>query len=333
MIKGKIKQSLNSDTILSKISQYDIYHYYTPCKFKINKSFSSPLRIDKDPSFCIRIDRNTGEPYHIDFVVKEHRGNCFDYVKQMFNITFSEALLKIDYDFGLGIVSDSKVDYKAIVGKYEQPKEVSQPAIIHVVTRNFTKEELAYWNQYHIDISELKKFNVYAIDKLFLNGRRVSNYDNDMKFAYHYEPKWKIYTPYAKDKKNKWFPNNVPNGTMEGLENLKGCDKAVITKSKKDLMTLSKFYPCVASTQNESAVAINNENMEFIQQNTKDVYIAFDSDEAGKRNSWFYTTNYGFKHINVPDHFVGEGIKDFADLSKDYGIEKVIEHFKIKGLI
>jgi hypothetical protein len=118
---------------------------------------------------------------------------------------------------------------------------------------------------------------------------------------------------------------------MDGLENIKNCNNALVTKSKKDKMVIKKILPCVASVQNESVVAINEENLNYLKANSNIQWINFDSDAPGKKNSWHYTTEFGFRHINVPDQLFP--VKDFADMAKEYGLKAVEEHFKTKGLI
>lgn len=341
--KSKLPLALTAEAVLAKITEYDIYKYYCPVPFVLGRPFSSPLRHDENPSFVIKVSKDSGYIYHMDFVNPDHTGNSFQFVQQLFthedsrHLNYNEALSKIDHDFQLGISpGTTQGDYKAITSKYEQPEELHLPPFITIISRPFTSEELEHWNNYSIDITELKKYDIYSIRSLYVDGRRLTNPMNRLRFAYRYEYEgkelWKIYTPLVKKECGyKWF-TNVPINVMEGLKNLVKGEKSIIVKSRKDLITLRKFTPYVAACQNESPVAISQKNIEFLQRNQDNVYISFDSDEPGKRNSLFYTNLYNFKHLNTPDYLLPT-IKDWSDWSKEQGLDKVKDFLIKKEII
>ena len=64
MIKGAKRIPLTVDSILSKISEYDIFMRYMPGKWVLNRPTFSPFRKEENPSFVIG-DR--GGLYFIDF--------------------------------------------------------------------------------------------------------------------------------------------------------------------------------------------------------------------------------------------------------------------------
>ena len=49
----KLKRNITLDYILSKVSAYDIYAYYMPWPFKLNKNCLSPFKSENYPSFII----------------------------------------------------------------------------------------------------------------------------------------------------------------------------------------------------------------------------------------------------------------------------------------
>jgi hypothetical protein len=328
MIKGAKKQDLSIKSILAKIGPYDIYRFYLG-DFTLAKAMKSPFRKDKHPSFSVRMGQSG--LYHIDYGDESFRGDCFKLVQQLWGLTFDQALEKIDKDFGLGITGGPTRNYQRIILQYDEPEMERKYVHILVITRKLNSEELAYWNQYHLSADDLKKNHVYGVEKVYMNRRLIPNYGKGLRFAYFSEPHWKIYKPTAK-KGEKFYPNNIPNDMMEGLGNLMNCDIGIITKSRKDRMVISKIFPNVCSTQNESPAAINEDNLTFIQQNCKQPYIAFDNDKPGKKASQHYTNEYGWKHINVPDHYL-PGITDFADLAKEHGLDRVVRHFQAKGIL
>jgi hypothetical protein len=330
-IQGERKVKLSIESILSKISEYDIFRFYmTNRKWKLNVATHSPFRKDDNPSFIIGTKH--GNVSFIDFADTSKRGNCFNFVQMLYNISnFPDVLKMIDRDFGLGISTGIVGDYKVITSSYTQPLEIGKTySLIQVITRKFTHEELVYWNQYYQDIDDLKANNVYSIKKLYLNKQEFSLKDSDLRFGYLYDGHWKIYVPYTTNKRGKWL-SNVPLATAKGLENLKPDKNTLICKSLKDYMVCRKVYPYVCHIQNESTAALSEEVVEFIKNNSKEVFYGGDSDVPGKKASFAITESFGFRHINPPDDLLPE-VKDFADWAKLEGLEIVRLHFRKKGL-
>jgi hypothetical protein len=334
MIQGVKLIKLTPEAILEKISEYDIYRYYMPnTNWKINTVTYSPFRNENNPSFIIGY--RSGILKYIDFTDTDKKGNCFEFVKTLFNISsFNDVLTLIDNDFGLGITSNSVIkEYKQIINNYEQPIfTVKDECFLQVKTKKFTIEELSYWNNYYQDIEDLKSNNVYSIDTVYMNKKKFSMKDSDLKFGYLYDGHWKIYRPFA-DKKNKWVPNNVPITMMDGLEDIKNCDVALINKSKKDYMVMKKIFPCCCAVQNEGVGCFSDENVEYLKSNSDVQILGFDSDEVGVKNSQQITKKFDFEYFNVPRTYLHEGIKDFADLAKVHGLKKVEECLINKELL
>lgn len=332
-ISGHKRMTLTLENVLSKVDEYSLYRYYLGFDFKLNKAFCNPFRNDKHPSMSV-FCTSGGFLYHIDYANDYYRGTITDLLKQVYGFNFNEALKKIDMDFGLGLSSFPVKDYKSITSEYKKPKmEVVRDTLIQVKVRKFRREELDYWNMYGISQEELKENNIYAPKEIFINRFPYRILYGELCFCYLFEDKhWKIYRPHALDKKEKWR-SNVPIDTMYGLSNVRNCEKAVITKSLKDYIILRKFMHCVCGVQNESEVAINKTNLEFLKQNCKEIYINFDNDSTGVIKSTYYTTNHGFNYINIPKNLLQKGIKDVSDLAKHYGLLKVEELLKSKKLI
>jgi DNA primase len=333
MIRGRKRINLTPDSILDKISEYDIYKMYMPHQnWKINTVTYSPFRNEKHPSFIIGY--RGGALNFIDFGDSSKKGGCFNFVMMLFNVSLNDALLMIDRDFDLGIVSGSSTkNYERIISDYAQPTATSKREyFIQVKTRKFTHEELAYWNEYYQDIDDLRANNVYSIDTVFLNKQKFPIKDTELRFGYLYEGHWKIYRPFA-DKKNKWMPNNVPITMMDGLEDIADCDVAFINKSKKDYMVMKKVFPCCCAVQNEGMGCFSEENVEYIKENSERQILSFDSDETGVKNSQMITDKFGFEYCNVPRIYLDEGIKDWADLARIHGLKTIEKYLTQRELI
>lgn len=332
-INGKKKLKLCRETILSFITEYDIYRLYMPNKFELNKRCKSPFHKDDSPSFII--GTKFGEITHKDFSDSDKKGNCFKFVQQLLNCSYIEALKAIDRDFGLGIENGEPSKHNTIVTTYKQPEIIVEKkySTIQCITRKFTKEELDYWSMYYQDVEDLKRENIYAIKSVFLNKQRFA-LTNELRFGYLYNNEhWKIYTPFSKNPQLKWMPNNVPLTYLDGKDNIINSDVCIITKSKKDKMVIKKIYPNVCDVQNESITCFSEENVEFIKSSSKKQILCFDSDKPGVKNSLIITEKFGFDYLNVPKQYLSDGVTDFADLAKEYGIQKVEQIFKKKKLL
>jgi hypothetical protein len=333
MIRGRKRINLTPDSILDKISEYDIYKMYMPHQnWKINVVTYSPFRNEKNPSFIIGY--RGGSLKYIDFGDSSKKGGCFNFVMMLFNVSLNDALMMIDRDFDLGIVSGSSTkNYERIVADYAQPTATSKREyFIQVKPRKFTHEELAYWNEYYQDIDDLRANNVYSIDTVYLNKQKFPMKDTELRFGYLYEGHWKIYRPFA-DKKNKWMPNNVPITMMDGLDDITDCDVAFINKSKKDYMVMKKVFPCCCAVQNEGMGCFSEENVEFIKENSERQILSFDSDETGVKNSKLISDKFGFDYCNVPRIYLDEGIKDWADLARIHGLKTIEKYLTQRELI
>ena len=336
MIKGSRKSDhIKVEDVLSKISEYDIFMFYMPHKnWKLNTPTLSPFRREHNPSFLI--GTKNGRVQYIDFTDTSVKGGCFDFVQELFGIShLQEALQLIDKDFGLGLSGKININkYKRIVADYKQPEieEEKKYSIIQVITRKFTSRELAYWNQYHQDEMDLKANNVYAVKKVYLNKSLFPLKESELIFGYLYDDRWKIYGPY-RDKSFKWVPNNVPITAMDGKADILNCHTAFINKSKKDYMVMKKLFPTSCAVQNEGMGCFSEENVRYIKDNSKFQLLSFDSDDVGVKNSQQITNSFGFGYINVPRKYLIEGIKDWADLAKAYGMEEVENYLKQRKII
>ena len=328
------RSKVTIEEILKRITEYDIFRWYMPNKdWKVNKPTFSPFRNENNPSFVI--GNKHGRLSFIDFADTNRRGDCFDFVRMLFNFaTVHDAAKLIDRDFGLGLGSGQATEeYKKIVAEYKQPEDVGKRySLIQAVTRKFTNEELAYWAQYHQSIDDLRANNIYSIKKLYLNKQLFSLKENELRFGYLYDGHWKIYRPFG-DRKTKWVPNNVPITTMDGKEDIKNCKVAFINKSKKDYMVMKKVFPCCCAVQNEGIACFSHENVEYLKANSDVQILSFDSDVTGVANSQQITKLFDFGYLNVPKIYLKEGIKDWADLAKVHGLKAIENYLKQKQLL
>lgn len=334
MIQGEKRVKLTPQSVLQRISEYDIFRFYMKdCNWKINNATYSPFRHEDNPSFMI--GNRSGNLSFIDFADTSKRGDCFTFVKLLHDLSSMDEVLKlIDRDFGLGITHGTNTnEYKRIISEYKQPEEAGKRySTIQVITRKFTNEELAYWNTYYQDIQDLRDNNVYSISKLYFNKQLFPLKETDLRFGYLYDGHWKIYRPFL-DKKSKWVPNNVPITAMDGKENIVNCNTAFINKSKKDFMVMKKIFSCSCAVQNEGVACFSHENIEYLKANSDRQILSFDSDVTGVANSQQITKLFEFDYCNVPRKYLSEDIKDWADLARIHGLKVIEDYLKQKQII
>ncbi len=328
-------KSFSKEDILERITEYDIYRYYAGVPFKVNVPFSSPLRSgDKEPSFLI--SNRHGFYHHVDFADSRYRGDAFAFVQQKYNADFSTAKRIINQDFNLGLdTGELSQEYKKITSEYHQPKMVEKHyRNIQVTPKKFSSSELRWWASYYQGLSDLKAEEVYSVKDAYVDKTRVGLGKDEMVFGYLYQEKhWKIYRPLATQKGKKWM-SSVPIDMVDGIDDIKDWKQVVVTKSKKDKMVLRKVLPNVIAVQNETLVALSDELIKKLKQ-VPDVYINYDCDKPGIKNSLIVTKEFGFKHINVPGKYLeGEPpVKDFADMARYHHLHSVADYFKQKNLI
>jgi hypothetical protein len=338
MIGGKIRKNLSCETVLARVDEYNIMSYYLGEPIDLKKRYPSPFRstgVDNHPNLCFMYGVD-GKLIFKDFA-RGVGGDCFRFVQELFKLNLNQALEKIDDDFGLNIRSGKQSKFKANIT--ERPEPIHKQKLIQIIPRDLTYEELCYWKEYNITPQELKLYNILGIQKLYLNKQLIPNVNKELRFAYVYDQYLKIYSPFSKE--YKWI-SSCPNDYISGFDKIKykvfigkQDKRLIITKSLKDQIILSKFFPDVISTQNESTASIHNDDMQVILKgyDPKCVYMAYDNDEAGVKASTYYTEHYGFNYINVPKIFRREGIKDWSDLVKVKDLDTMRNYLKIKNLI
>ncbi len=331
MIKGRIVETLNMENILKKVNAYDVYRFYMGRDFKLNIPTHSPMpgRKDKNPSFII--GDKYGELFHIDFADTRFRGDCFNFVQQIYSLSsLSDALSHIDQFMGLGIRGASTRDYKKIISQYEQPtlEKKKKYSLIQIKVRPFTTEELDWWLQYHQTEEDLRNEKIFSIQEAYLNRQKLKL--APVRFAYMYGDRIKLYQP-LEQKDKKWI-TNVPYHVIDGLTDIKKVKKALVIKAKKDKMVIKKFFPNVCSVQGEGVTSIDPESMLYLRENSEEQWLCFDNDKTGREMSEFYVQNFGMKTIFTPDVLLAEGIKDFADMARYKGLAEVQNYFKQKEL-
>lgn len=341
-MKGRTKKNqLSKELILSKITTYDIYRFYHG-NFKINEVTVNRHRGEKDASFIIG-NKVSNELTHKDFGDYRWRGDAFHFVEQVHNCDFPTALNIIDRDFNLGL-GGGQVTTKRVI-TWQQPEALTKkPPFFQIITlKDLTAEGWKYWSDHYQGEEDIKRENIFMPKEIWRNRTKMF-LGNLLTFCYYYPELdcWKLYRPYAEKTSksqpiHKWkWDTNVPFNHCEDIEKLVECEFGCLGKSKKDKMVLRKALEteCIANIHAEDPACVSDRTIEVFSTIPRK-YAIMDNDKKGKETSWWLTKEHGFMHVNVPDKYKLEEppSTDFAALALNYNLEKVRDHFKLKGVI
>lgn len=311
--------------LLSQYSEETYMEYYLG--IKVAKGlFCSPLRRDNTPT-CSFYKNKSGELIFKDFNGSFY-GNFISVVMEKYHVSYYKALQIIAEDFNLSKRHTDKVAVNPIKPSTTVFKDTG-PADVRVEIKDFTQEELNWWNSYGITLDILKKFNVYSCKNIFLNGELFKTiYKDNFMFGYYGGKKdnlelWRIYFP---KQSNYRFLTNWPAKKIQGLKQLKkDGDICVITKSMKDTMCLYSL--------GISAIAPNSENLfiadtilERLKSKFKYIIVLYDSDLPGIQNMQKIKKKHPeLIYFYIPRHY---NAKDISDFYKKYGKDKTLEFVK-----
>lgn len=311
--------------LLSQYSEETYMEYYLG--IKVAKGlFCSPLRRDNTPT-CSFYKNKSGELIFKDFNGSFY-GNFISVVMEKYHVPYYKALQIIAEDFNLSKRHTDKVAVNPIKPSTTVFKDTG-PADVRVEIKDFTQEELNWWNSYGITLDILKKFNVYSCKNIFLNGELFKTiYKDNFMFGYYGGKKdnlelWRIYFP---KQSNYRFLTNWPAKKIQGLKQLKKeGDICVITKSMKDTMCLYSL--------GISAIAPNSENLfiadtilERLKSKFKYIIVLYDNDLPGIQNMRKIKNKHPeLIYFYIPRHY---NAKDISDFYKKYGKDKTLEFVK-----
>ena len=321
MYKLEIAPKVTRELLLSKNSQETYFEHYlgVPVKKGLFRS-PSVIRSDANPTCSFYKNKNNILMY------KDFAGPTFDFigcVMYLFNCNYYNALRIIAHDFNIIPIADiprnpSKIQYTNTV------LEKTSKSRIEVELKEFSEKELKWWEGFGISKNTLKKFQVYSVKSIFLNGVYFSSSSESSPIYGYYggtasdgAELWRLYMP---TKRNYRFLSNWSQEMIQGSKQLpKSGEFVVITKSMKDVMSLYEF--------GITAIAPNSENLFLtepqynkIKSRFNQVYLLYDRDLPGVKSA--NKIRKKFKEVQV---LLTPKTKDFSDYVKKYGIMKTFK--------
>ena len=321
MYKLEIAPKVTRELLLSKNSQETYFEHYlgVPVKKGLFRS-PSVIRSDANPTCSFYKNKNNILMY------KDFAGPTFDFigcVMYLFNCNYYNALRIIAHDFNIIPIADiprnpPKIQYTNTV------LEKTSKSRIEVELKEFSEKELKWWEGFGISKNTLKKFQVYSVKSIFLNGVYFSSSSESSPIYGYYggtasdgAELWRLYMP---TKRNYRFLSNWSQEMIQGSKQLpKSGEFVVITKSMKDVMSLYEF--------GITAIAPNSENLFLtepqynkIKSRFNQVYLLYDRDLPGVKSA--NKIRKKFKEVKV---LLIPKTKDFSDYVKKYGIMKTFK--------
>jgi 5S rRNA maturation endonuclease (ribonuclease M5) len=306
-------------------SQEQLMYRYTGLIPKANKLYKSPFRKESRPS-CSFYTGKSGDLLLRDFGAGTS-SSWMNIIMQKYNCSFGRAIRIAAEDLGLIKQSSSRQICKLI----EIPKIEYSLTNIQTQIKDFTKNELDWWNSFGISEKTLNKFNVFSVQTTFINGiiHTFSSEENPI-YGYYFGNKedieiWKLYFPFNKNQGYR-FLTNAKEGLIQGWKQLPKTGKVlVITKSLKDVMLLNELK-IPACAPNSETVFLPKQRICQLKDRFEKIVILFDNDITGISFMRKLKKEYPeFYYTYIPRKYS----KDLSDFYKSYGIDKTIKLINI----
>jgi hypothetical protein len=317
-----LKYILNKEFILKHITQEQIFEYYTGCRVIFNKFYHAPHRKDPKPSFSYKKKGN--DIICMDFGDNSMKGDCFNCVAYLKNISYNDTFKIIANDFNLFgnnvnfNVNTDNLKYKK--EKYEEEKEEKELIPIQVKKIPWTKELLQFWIDFGWTKELLDFYEVNPISHYWYNGEiRIIN---SICYAYRFAPyEYKLYFPYEND-----FRFRCNTTRLQGYNQLDKTGKLLIlNKSLKDVGLLRRFNINSVATQAEGNFLLLKD-YEDLNNRFDNIISIYDFDYQGVISSGKIKRRYNIPRTMLTNGKYGikrnYGAKDLSDFYKKYGIDK-----------
>lgn len=304
----------SKEDILNKVSEAMILAYYLNV-YKLPCVISSPLRLDKNPSFYLYLSEDRVK--WKDLSTTEH-GDLYNLLERLYGIDYFEVLNTIYTD-----ITEIKKGSTTKNTIHTYTRHRKRDIKLQCKIRQWKDYDIEYWKQYGISLKWLQYAEVYPIShKIVVNEGKEYIFNAD-KFAYAFvehkegNTTMKIYQPYNKEG-YKWCSGHDSSVLSLWTKIPQTGDKVIICSSLKDALCLweNMSVPCIAvqgEGYNISVTAVSELRKRFNK-----VYILFDSDIPGITNGDRLSKLTGFTNIVLPPTEKG---KDISDIYFYYGKE------------
>jgi hypothetical protein len=308
-----IEEDLSEEYILKYLSQEEIFAHFLNIDVKINDLFCSPLRQDDHPT-C-NFNWFNGKLWFRDWSEASPK-DCFQIVKDLYNCNFHEALQIIKRE--MLVDSSSKVVRKKTEKELKPVNVKKSKSIIQTQITKWQAEVITYLKQYGITSAICQEFNVFPINRVWLNKQLIWTYTpKDPAIGYFLgktetgEERWKIY--FFRRSTYRFLCNT--NRIYGWVQIPKQGKDLIITKSLKDVMALKRLGYDSIAMQNETTEPYDY-IIEELQSRFTQLWSFYDYDRPGRELAGMLEQKY-----NIPSIFLKDTSKDISDYIKDTDLE------------
>lgn len=321
------REPLTINTILNKVSEQEIYERYLGTSISMNKLYQCCFHKDSTPSLGFYKSKSNNLMFKCFGCGKQ--GSVFNFVKDLYNIDFRNALNLISKDFRIydnndRCSSNTSISSIASMDRVLLDESLLSRTKIIPTYQPFSIIDYNYWNQYHIPLDLLLEYDiracklVYIINKLG-EYKYWGNYSKtNPVYSFKIDDVYKIYKPLNPTKVGKWT-SNFGNWHIQGLKQLpaKG-ELLIITSSMKDVLVL-KILGYNAIAPHGEGVNIPDKIVDYLYACFDNMVIFYDNDSAGLEYGNRMSDMIGAGNIHIPIEY--DDTKDISDYVKKYGLE------------
>lgn len=308
--------SFSYNDVFRYVDQLEVWSWVLNSRVSVGEKFASPFRHDNKPG-CFLRDYN-GLILFTDFAMPEYnKFTCVHAVSHMMNVSLNDASTIICNKFMSNIdnsITSTKDKHDKVV---KRKSEITFMPFTYKGNPAFTPTDRDYWKPRGITTDDLKAKYVYSVHHFHVNGKLVKPVYPCYAFMFPDSGNVKIYQPNNKD--IKWISSTNSNDVWMWT-NYPIPEKAIITKSFKDGMMLSKIMTGYDIYAFQSEAVIPETTIQMINMLLyDDVIILYDNDATGisyasvledmldNGRAMFYPKEYG---KDTDDVFFKKG-KDF----------------------
>lgn len=340
---------LNKDIILQHTTQESIYLKFLNLAELPKGNISSPFSDDNNPSFKVWKNgsfkcNSSGKQGDVwQFVAYKNQLDSKTQFKEVLQLIATEMNIPLQNDCNSSTIKPKSIqkatntsntalattlqlncnnDNKKIVTN-EKPSKLS------VEVREFTKLDLAFWENLGVERTVLEKYKVHSISSYTWSGKKpFYTKKESVAFAFELDGNFKLYVPNQPEigiKKNVLppFPNNKIFGLLQlGTEKIKNL---IICEGEKDtIVANSRGFNAV--TFGSGSIHSKQENIKLLQLQCNSLFVCFDADETGitgmqnlvKSNPEiipiFLPKNDTIKGYDISDYFQEHTANDFQKI-------------------
>ena len=315
-MKARKSDNESVNSVMQRVSQLSLLYYYYGVD-TLPKLIKSPLRKDEHPSFFI-YSPDGKKVLFKDYATGEH-GDIYALLQKQKGLSFAQLIRMISADRGLLKDANVQVNYTT------KERGVHQYSDLRVKTRDWEEHDIEYWKTYGISLKWLKYAEVYPISHKIVYKDNTRYVFHAAKYAYVYVERkegnisLKIYQP--KSREYKWTTNNDYSVVGLWTKIPSTGDRLVICSSLKDALCFWANTGIPALALQGEGYGMSDTAITELKRRYKQVYILFDNDKAGIKDSKKLSEQTGFTNLILPAF---EGGKDVSDLMKCKGKEAFI---------